>query len=157
MSTLEEQIDIDVPARVAWDRLHRVEDYPRFVGGVREARTEGRHRAHLDIHAGDRVYELDAEILDRGQGRLMMWRTMNGAPHLAGTFSVLPLDPEHTRIQVRVEYDPDTVKEEFGGPKGFAQASAIERLVRNDLRQFKDLAEKERTEGKGEPWPRQKP
>ncbi|MGP3951135.1 SRPBCC family protein [Streptomyces sp. 7N604] len=156
MSTLEEQIDIDVPAKVAWDCLHRVEDYPRFVGGVRNARTEGVHRAHLDIDAGDRVYRLDTEILDRGQGRLMMWRTTNGA-HLQGTFSVLPLDPEHTRVQVRVEYDPDTVKETFGGPKGFAQASAIERLVREDLRQFKDLAEEERTEGKDSPWPQQKP
>ncbi|MEV6315014.1 SRPBCC family protein [Streptomyces sp. NPDC051776] len=140
MSTLEEQIDIDVPAKVAWDYLHRVEDYPRFVGGVRDARTEGLHRAHLAIDAGDRVHEVDAEILDRGQGRLMMWRTTNGA-HLRGTFSVLPLGPEHTRVQVRVQYDPDTVKEIFGGPKGFAQAHAIERLVRDDLQQLKGLAE----------------
>ncbi|MET8680681.1 SRPBCC family protein [Streptomyces sp. NPDC004647] len=156
MSTLEEQIDIDVPAKVAWDCLHRVEDYPQFVDGVRHARTEGKHRAHLAIKTSDRVYELDAEILDRGQGRLMMWRTVSGA-HLAGTFSVLPLDPEHTRVQIRVEYDPETVKEEFGGPKGFAQASAIERLVRGDLRQLKDLAEKDRTEGRDRPWPPQNP
>lgn len=152
MSTLEEQIDVEVPATTAWDWLHRVEDYPRFVGGCRHARTEGLHRAHLDIETRDRVYGVDAEILDRGQGRLMMWRTMNGVK-LRGTFSVLPLDPQHTRVQVRLTYDPETVKEEFGGPKGFAQASAIERLVRDDLRQFKDLAEEDRAEGKDRPWP----
>ncbi|MFI1966599.1 SRPBCC family protein [Streptomyces pathocidini] len=110
------------------------------MDGVRNARTQGAHRAHLDIEAGDRVYGLDTEILDRGQGRLMTWRIMNGA-HLKGTFSVLPLDPQHTRVQVRVEYDPATVKETFGSPKGFAQVGAIERLVRDDLRHLKDLAE----------------
>ncbi|MDX6347606.1 MAG: hypothetical protein QOF84_2396 [Streptomyces sp.] len=142
MSTLEEQIDISVPTQVAWDRLHRVEEYARFVGGVREARAEGGQRALFDIEAGGRAQRFDAEITDRDRGRVMAWRTTNG-PRLAGTFSVLPIDAEHSRIQVRLEYDPGTVTETFGGPKGFAQATAIERLVRQDLEQFKDLVERE--------------
>jgi uncharacterized membrane protein len=152
MTTLEEQIDIDVPAKVAWECLHRVEDYPRFVDGVRKARLAGAHRAHLDIRAGDRVYGVDTEILDHGQGRLMMWRTMNGL-HLAGTFTILPLDSEHTRVRVRVRYNPDTLNKEFGGPKGRAQADTVERLVRDDLRHLKGLAEQQRMEGKDWPWP----
>lgn len=152
MTTLEEQIDIDVPAKVAWECLHRVEDYPRFVGGVRRARLEGAHRAHLDIHAGNRVYGIDTEILDRGRGRLMTWRTMNDV-HLMGAFSVLPLDSGHTRVRVRVRYNPDTLNREFGGPKGPTQADIVERLVRDDLRHLKDLAEQQRTEGKDSPWP----
>jgi uncharacterized membrane protein len=143
MSTLEEQIDISVPTRVAWDHLHRVEEYSRFVGGVRQARAEGGQRAHFDVEAGGRAQEFDAEITDRDRGQVMAWRTRNG-PRLAGTFSVLPIDAEHSRVQVRLEYDPGTVKETFGGPKGFAQATAIERLVREDLEQFKELVERER-------------
>jgi hypothetical protein len=34
--------------------------------------------------------------------------------------------------------------EAFGGPKGFAQATAMERLVRSDLDRFKELVEQER-------------
>ncbi|WP_127357792.1 SRPBCC family protein [Actinacidiphila soli] len=143
MSTLEEQIDIDVPLGAAWDSLHRVETYPRFVEGVREARSEGGTRTHLDIDTGGRTQEIEAEITDRAKENVMAWQTTSG-PDLAGTFSLLPIDREHTRVQARIEYDPDTVKEAFGGPKGFAQATAIERLVRNDLEHFKELAQQQR-------------
>lgn len=138
--TLEEQIDVSVSAHVVWEFLHRVEAYPQFVAGLSRARPEGGYRTHLDIDFGGRHSEFDAEITDRGQDRLMMWHTVDG-PQLEGGFSLLPIDSGHTRLQVRVKYDPDTVKETFGGPKGFAQASAIERVVREDLQHFKELVE----------------
>ncbi|WP_329311510.1 SRPBCC family protein [Streptomyces sp. NBC_01262] len=143
MSTLEEQIDIDVPMDVAWDSLHRTETYPRFVDGVRGARSEDGIRASLDVETGGRIRQFEAEITDRAKENVMAWQTTSG-PDLAGTFSLLPIDREHTRVQARIEYDPDTVKETFGGPKGFAQATAIERLVRDDLEHFKELTEQQR-------------
>jgi uncharacterized membrane protein len=143
MSTLEEQIDVGVPIDTAWDCLHRVESYPRFLDGVREARKERGHSAHLNVDVGGRTQEFDAEITDREKDKVMEWQTTSG-PDLAGTFSLLPIDREHTRVQARLEYDPGTVKEAFGGPKGFAQATTIERLVRNDLEHFKELVEAER-------------
>ncbi|UQA97027.1 SRPBCC family protein [Streptomyces halobius] len=141
MSTLEEQIDIDAPLDRTWDTLHRVESYPAFVNGVREARPEGENKAHLDLTAGGRARELDVETSDRGKE--MVWHTTSG-PDLAGTVSLLPIDRDHTRVQARFEYQPETIKEEFGGPSGFAQAAAIERGVRSDLQQFKELVERER-------------
>ncbi|MEU0830993.1 SRPBCC family protein [Streptomyces sp. NPDC056231] len=143
MSTLEEQIDVDVPIALAWERLHQVETYPRFVDGVRKARSEDGHRAQLDVNAGGRAQKFEAEITDRGKEHRMEWQTTSG-PDLSGTFSLLPIDQEHTRVQARIEYDPGTVKEAFGGPKGFAQATAIERLVRDDLEHFKELVEQKR-------------
>jgi len=142
MSTLEEQIDLDIPIAAAWEGLHRVDTYPRFVEGVREARSEDGHRTRLDVDVGGRVQEFEAEITDRGKEHKMEWQTTSG-PALAGTFSLLPIDREHTRVQARIEYDPGTVKEAFGGPKGFAQAASIERLVRDDLEHFKELVERE--------------
>jgi uncharacterized membrane protein len=143
MSTLEEHVDIGVPVDLAWDCLHRVETYPRFVEGVRAARSESGNRAHLDVDASGRTQEVDAEITDRNQERTMEWQTTSG-PDLAGSFALLQIDPEHTRLQARIEYDPGAVRDAFGGPKGFAQASAIEQLVRSDLDHFKELAERER-------------
>ncbi|MGW1373580.1 SRPBCC family protein [Streptomyces sp. NPDC002446] len=142
MSTLEEHIDISVPLRTAWDCLHRAETYPRFLDGVREARTEG-ELTHLDVDAGGRAQALDIEITDRDKENVIAWQTRSG-PELAGTFSLLPIDGEHTRLQARFEYEPGAVTEAFGGPKGFAQAAAIERGVRSDLRQFKELVEQGR-------------
>lgn len=142
MSTLEEEIDINVPIEAAWDCLHQIAAYPRFVEGVRAARTAGAARTRLDIEAGGRIQELEAEITDRAKENRMEWRTTDG-PRLTGAFSLLPVDREHTRVQVRITYDPDAVKEAFGGPKGFAQVTAIERLVRGDLEHFKELVEQQ--------------
>ncbi|MEU2284514.1 SRPBCC family protein [Streptomyces sp. NPDC013178] len=143
MSTLEEHVDVGVPIDEAWDGLHRVGDYPRFVAGVREARTEAGGRARLDVEAGGQVRELEAEVSDRTGERVMEWHT-TGAPELLGSFSLQSIDRNSTRVQARLEYDPDTVRETFGGPKGFAQANAIERLVRSDLEHFKECVEQGR-------------
>lgn len=91
MSTLEEQIDIDVPMDVAWDSLHRMETYPRFVDGVRGARSEDGIRTSLDVETGGRLRQFEAEITDRAKENVMAWQTTSG-PDLAGTFSLLPID-----------------------------------------------------------------
>ncbi|MGW6903080.1 SRPBCC family protein [Streptomyces sp. NPDC054940] len=143
MSTLEEHVDVGVPIDRAWDDLHRVENYPQFLAGVRGARTESGGRARLDVEAGGRAREVQAEVSDRAGERVLEWRT-TGDPRLAGSFSLLAIDQGNTRVQARVEYDPGTVRETFGGPKGFAQANAIERLVRGDLEQFKEYVEQGR-------------
>lgn len=142
MSTLEEHIDISVPLGTAWDRLHQAEIYPQFLDGVREAHTEG-ERTHLDVTTGGRAREFEVEITDRVKENVITWKTTSG-PELAGTLSLLPIDGQHTRLQARFEYEPGTVTEAFGGPKGFAQAAAIERGVRSDLQQFKELVEQGR-------------
>lgn len=144
MSRLEEQIDVDVPMQVVWEQLHRVQDYPRFVDGVLHAHSHGSSkRAHLDIEVEDGERAFETEITDRGRNQVMSWKTLDAA-HLEGTFALQPLDTGSTRVQIRVDYDPDAVRETFGGPHGFAQASAIERTVRGDLEQFKQLVEQER-------------
>ncbi|MFI5793681.1 SRPBCC family protein [Streptomyces sp. NPDC051677] len=143
MSTLEEHIDVGVPIDKAWNDLHRTENYPRFVAGVREARSETEGRARLDVEAGGRVREFETEVSDRTGERVMDWQT-TGAPDLMGSFSLQPIDQNHTRVQARLEYDPDAVRDTFGGPKGFAQVNAIERLVRSDLEQFKQCVEQGR-------------
>ncbi|MER6298977.1 SRPBCC family protein [Kitasatospora sp. NPDC001539] len=150
MSTLEEQIDIDAPALAAWEQLHRVHEYPQFVEGVRSAHPHGRNLAHLGVRVGGTERSIDTEITDRGRGRVMAWRTLDSA-HLRGAFALLPLDARHTRLQIRVEYDPDAVHREFGGPRGFAQAGAIERAVREDLEHFRQLVEARVSAAGGDP------
>ncbi|MCG6495413.1 SRPBCC family protein [Kitasatospora sp. A2-31] len=140
MSTLEEQIDVDAPVLAAWEQLHRVHDYPSFVDGVRSAQPHGRNLAHLAVEVDGVRWDVEAEITDRGRGRVMAWRTLDGL-QLQGAFALLPLDREHTRVQIRVEYDPETVHEAFGGPRGFALAGAVERTVRADLAHFRELVE----------------
>ncbi|KUN09212.1 cyclase [Streptomyces yokosukanensis] len=140
MSTLELHVDVGVPVDRAWESLHQVENYPSFVEGVRGARTEAGGRAHLEVEAGGRAREVEAEVTDSGE-HVMEWLT-TGSPGMTGSFSVQPVDENHTRIQARLQYDPEAVRNTFGGPKGFAQTNAIERLVRGDLEHFKEYVER---------------
>ncbi|MER5352484.1 SRPBCC family protein [Kitasatospora sp. NPDC002551] len=140
MSTLEEQIDVEAPVLAAWEQLHRVHEYPRFVDGVRSAQPHGRNLAHLEVEIAGTEWDVETEITDRGRGRVMTWRTLDGPP-LHGAFALRPLDRAHTRVQIRVEYDPRAVHEVFGGPRGFALAGAVERAVRSDLEHFRELVE----------------
>ncbi|WP_406207505.1 SRPBCC family protein [Kitasatospora sp. NBC_01560] len=149
MSTLEEQIDVDAPVPAAWEQLHRVRDYPRFVGGVHSAHPHGRNLARLGVEIAGTELDVDTEITDRGRGRVMAWRTLDG-PALHGAVALLPLDHGRTRVQIRVEYDPEAVHEAFGGPRGFALAGAVERAVRADLELFRELVEA-RPAAAGEP------
>ncbi|WP_035840538.1 SRPBCC family protein [Kitasatospora azatica] len=143
MHTLEEQIEIEVPVQVAWEQLHRIHDYPRFVDGVMHAHAHGNHRAHLDIEVDGKERVFETTIKDLGGNQVMDWRTLDGA-HLHGTVVLRELDTGSTEVQVRVEYEPEAVHDAFGGPHGFAQSGAIERTVRHDLEQFKQLVESER-------------
>ncbi|MGW3072039.1 SRPBCC family protein [Kitasatospora sp. NPDC001132] len=156
MSTLEEQIDIAAPVLAAWEQLHRVHEYPRFVDGVRSAHPHGRNLAHLGVEIDGDERSVDAEITDRGRGRVMSWRTTD-APRLRGAFALLPLDAGHTRLQIRVEYDPEALHREFGGPRGFAQAGAIERAVREDLDHFRELVEARVNAAEAHPEPSDTP
>ncbi|KJK59827.1 SRPBCC family protein [Saccharothrix sp. ST-888] len=140
MSRLEEQINVDVPAQEVWAQLHRIDEYPMFVDGVRAAAAHGSSRAHLDIRIGDGEQAFETRLADRGNGQVMDWTV--DSPELKCAFAVNPLDDEHTQLQVRLEYDPEAVRAAFGGPKGFAQVHAIEETVRADLEKFKDLLEK---------------
>ncbi|MEU9074596.1 SRPBCC family protein [Kitasatospora sp. NPDC004745] len=140
MNTLEEQIDVAAPVLAAWEQLHRVHEYPRFVDGVHSAHPHGRNLAHLGVAIGGAERAVDTEITDRGRGRVMSWRTLDGIP-LSGAFALLPLDARRTRVQIRVEYDPAALREAIGGPGGFALAGAIERAVRGDLEHFRELVE----------------
>jgi uncharacterized membrane protein len=143
MSTLEKHVDVGVPIDKAWDSLHHVENYSRFVDGVGDARADAKGRAHLSIEAGDHTRELDADYHDHAENRVLEWHT-RGTPELTGSFSLLPIDKNHTRVQARLEYDPDAVRDTFGGPRGFAQANAVERVVGNDLEHFKKYVEQGR-------------
>lgn len=143
MTTLEEQIDVDVPVQVAWEQLHRVSQYPQFVAGLRHAHSHGSNRAHCDTEIGGTERAFETAISDHGEKQVMNWQTLDTA-HLRGTFALRSLENGSTQIQVRVEYDPEAVREVYGGPHGIAQSHAMEETVRGDLAQFKALVEEER-------------
>ncbi|MFE9168201.1 SRPBCC family protein [Streptomyces kebangsaanensis] len=143
MSRLQEHIDVNAPAQKVWDQLHRIEEYSSFMDGVRRASAHGGDRARLDVRTSGGEQALEAVLSDRADEQTIAWQTQ-GSPELQGTLSVRSLDNDHSQVQVRMEYDPQTIQNTFGGPKGMAQVHAIERTVRGDLEHFRDLVEREK-------------
>lgn len=142
MTTHEQSIDVDVPADVAWDQLHRMESYPQFIEGLQNIEQRGQEQAHVQLKADGRgQLGCDTEIIDRRPNEQMAWRITSGGPQLGGTIDLQALDDQHTTIQVRLEYDPQELRDMFG----LNGSNAVRTTVRNDLEKFKSLVEQGRS------------
>jgi uncharacterized membrane protein len=147
VTTLEQSIDVNVPAKVAWDQLHRMDSYPQFIEGLQSARKQDPEHVRLQINAnGGPQIKCETEIIDSRPNELMKFRIMNGGPKLAGTVELRPLDDRHTKVHVQLEYDPQEITRSFGlsSPK---QESAIKSTLKNDLEMFKALVERASKKG----------
>lgn len=138
MSKIEKSIDVNVPARAAYDQWTQFEEFPRFMEGV-EAVTQ-LDDAHLRWRAniGGVVEEWDAEITEQIPDKRIAWRGTAQAPN-AGVVTFHRLDDDRTRIMLQLEYEPQTWSESLGDLLGF-----LTRRVEGDLQRFKDFIEQRR-------------
>ncbi|MCW2942415.1 MAG: cyclase [Actinomycetia bacterium] len=142
MTTLEQSIDVNVPAEVAWAQLHRMDSYPQFIEGLQSVEQRGKDQAHLQIRAsGNPQMQCDTEIMDRRPNEQMTWRITNGGPKMDGSVELRPLDDKHCKVQVRLEYDPKELSDSFG-LKSSKPDSAIKATIKHDLEKFKSLVER---------------
>lgn len=129
MATLEQSIDVNVPAATAYALWLRVEDYPRFMEGVREVSHAGGHRLHWRAMRHEHEVEWDSEITETIPDQLIRWRDLGGQHH--GSLAFEPLQAGQTRIRMRMEFDALPIDRE----------QALTQRVAGDLDRFKRMAE----------------
>jgi uncharacterized membrane protein len=78
--------------------------------------------------------EWDAEIVEQEPDRVIAWRSTGGTPN-SGRVEFMPID-EGTRVSVRMEHEPEGMKERVGSFFG-----ADEGQVEDDLERFRELVE----------------
>ncbi|HEU4920711.1 MAG TPA: SRPBCC family protein [Candidatus Limnocylindrales bacterium] len=135
MPRFEESIDVDVPVRVAYDQWTQFEEFPRFMEGVE--RVVQRDDKFLDWTAeiaGQRK-EWTAEITDQTPDVRIAWKAVSGDEN-AGAILFQSLDPNRTRLTLRMDVDPQGPVETVGAALGF-----VERRVKGDLERFKEFIE----------------
>jgi len=135
MPRFEESIDVDVPVRVAYDQWTQFEEFPRFMEGVE--RVVQRDDKFLDWTAeiaGQRK-EWTAEITDQTPDVRVAWKAVSGDEN-AGAILFQALDPNRTRLTLRMDVDPQGPVENVGAALGF-----VERRVKGDLERFKEFIE----------------
>jgi uncharacterized membrane protein len=136
MSRFEEQVIVEVPVRVAYDRWTRFEDFPSFMDGVeRVERVDDKTLRWTASVAGvSRTWT--AVIVDQTPDTRIAWKSVDGAAN-AGAVLFEAAGPAKARVTLRIDAEPDGVVESVGDALGFLQ-----RRVRGDLERFKDLVER---------------
>lgn len=131
MATLEQSIDVNVPAATAYALWLRAEDYPRFMEGVREVRPTGDNRLHWRAVRHEHDVEWDSEITETIPDQLIRWRDLAGQHH--GSLAFEPLQAGQTRIRMRMEFDALPIDRE----------QVLTQRVAGDLDRFKRMAEQQ--------------
>jgi uncharacterized membrane protein len=132
MANVVEQIDVNVPLRVAYDQWTQFEDFPRFMEGVKSVTQTDDTHLHWIAEVAGQDKEWDAEITEQHPDERVAWTSTSGARN-AGVVTFHRLDDDTTRVTLQLDVDPEGVVENVGTALGF-----LERRVKGDLERFKE-------------------
>ncbi|HJW54355.1 MAG TPA: SRPBCC family protein [Burkholderiaceae bacterium] len=139
---VEKCITINRPMDECYRFWRNFENFPRFMQHVESVRADSENRSHWVVKApAGGTVEWDAEVVAEEPGRLLAWRSVEGADvDHAGVvrFESAPGD-RGTVVRVEMHYSPP------GGMVGAVAArlfgEAPEQQIDDDLRHFKQLLE----------------
>src|SRR4051795_1970998 len=138
MSTrVEKSIQVEVPVTTAYNQWTQFEDFPYFMGGVKEVHQHDDQRLHWTAEIGGVRREWEATILEQVPDQKIAWAATEGATN-AGAVRFEPVGPMSTLVFLSLEYEPEGVVEQVGDKLGI-----VERQVTSDLQRFKELIEDE--------------
>jgi polyketide cyclase/dehydrase/lipid transport protein len=138
MTTMvERSIQVDVPVSQAYNQWTQFEDFPHFMGGVKEVRQLDDRRLHWVAEIAGVRREWDASILEQEPDCKVAWAATSGATN-AGAVRFEPAGPSSTIVYLSLEYEPEGAVEQIGDKLGI-----VERQVNADLKRFKELIEDE--------------
>lgn len=136
MSRVEKIIEIDVPARVAYDQWTQFETFPKFMDGVERVTQRDDKTLEWTARIAGQTRSWTAEIVDQTPDRRVAWKSTSGTDN-AGAVLFEPLGSDRTRITLTIEAEPEGLVEHIGDAAGF-----LERRVEGDLERFKSFIER---------------
>jgi uncharacterized membrane protein len=135
MASVEKSIEVNVPVRTAYDQWTQFEECPRFMEGVHEVQQLDDKRLRWRAEIAGKEEEWDATITEQTPDEIVAWQSTSGAEN-SGAVSFYAVDPNRTRVTVRIGYDPTGIVETVGDKLGF-----MARRVEGDLERFKQFIE----------------
>jgi hypothetical protein len=132
---VEESIQVDVPVTTAYNQWTQFEDFPHFMGGVKEVHQLGDQRLHWVAEIAGVRREWDAAVLEQVPDQKIAWAATSGATN-AGAVRFTPAGPAATMVHLTLEYEPEGLVEKAGDKLGI-----VGRQARSDLERFKALIE----------------
>ncbi|MFJ9523285.1 SRPBCC family protein [Kitasatospora sp. NPDC101801] len=136
MNMVKESIDVDVPLHTAYNQWTQFEEFPKFMAGVREVRQLDDRRTHWRTSIAGAEREFDAEIVDQRPDERVAWRTVGGEVRQMGMVTFQPIDADHTKVSLAMNFQPEGITEQAGELFG-----VLDRRVKGDLERFKAFIE----------------
>ena len=143
MERIEKSFEVDCPVRTVYNQWTQFEEFPRFMDGIQEVRQTDDTHLHWKAKIAGKEKEWDAEIIEQVPDKAIAWRSISGAPN-AGAVRFQQVDPQRTRIDLTMEYEPQGFVEKAGDAVGVLSGK-----VEHAVEKFKDLLEKRRAETGG--------
>jgi uncharacterized membrane protein len=140
MATIEQSIDVNVPATTAYNQWTQFETFPHFMEGVEEVRQTGDQYLQWRVNIGGKQKEFETEITEQIPDKRIAWRTRGGTDNV-GVVTFHRLSDRATRIMLQMEYTPEGFVEKAGDLFGIAS-----RRVKGDLERFKSYIERKGAE-----------
>ncbi|MBT2515398.1 SRPBCC family protein [Arthrobacter sp. ISL-30] len=143
MATLQESIEVDVPITTAYNQWTQFETFPRFMSGVESVEQIDDTALHFKTDIAGVRREYNAQITDQIPDKVIAWVSTD-KPRNAGTVTFESLDTNRTRVNVLMEWEPESLTEKAGAALG-----ADDLQVKADLKKFKEFIEERGTETGG--------
>jgi uncharacterized membrane protein len=135
LSEVEATCEVEVPVRTAYDQWTQFEEFPRFMGSVREVRQLDDVHLHWSATVAGKPKQWDAEITDQIPDQRIGWRSTSG-PMNMGVVTFDKIAEGRTRITLRMVYAPDGLNEKLGDALG-----AVKFEAQRNLENFKKMIE----------------
>lgn len=135
MRHIEKSIEVEAPLSMVYNQWTQFEEFPRFMDGVESVVQMGDKRLHWVAEIGGKRTEWDAEIFEQIPDQRIAWRSMSGAMN-TGMVNFESLGPNHTRVSLKINYDPEGAVENLASALG-----VVSTKVEGDLQRFKKFIE----------------
>lgn len=135
MSLIQKSIELNVPARTAYNQWTQFEEFPKFMEGVKEVRQLDDKRLQWKANIAGKEEEWNAEITEQIPDERIAWTSRGGAMN-AGVVTFHRLSDDTSQLMLQVEYVPQGVVEKAGDAMGL-----ITQRVESDLKRFKTYIE----------------
>lgn len=134
-SHTEQFVEVDVPVRVAYNQWTNFDEFPKFMGGVKNVTRIGEDKVHFTVEVGPKTVDYDAKIVDLQQDQRVSWKAVDGKENI-GVVTFNAIDENKTRVGLRMNYETEGVAEAVGDALGF-----VSRQAKSDLDSFKEYVE----------------
>ncbi|MBL0421972.1 SRPBCC family protein [Ramlibacter sp. AW1] len=134
-SSVEESIEVNVPASTAYNQWTQFEEFPKFMSHLEEVRQLDDTHLRWRASVGGKRKEWVSEITEQVPDKRIAWRSTEGIPN-SGVVTFHHLTDTSCKIMLQLDYEPGSVDEQLADAIG-----GVRQMARANLKKFKQLIE----------------